>query len=246
MNKKLTTLLAILAILGALVGAKLQTQDHRYIVYRGFNPQVMKTLELRGVKMHWEGRNLILTSRDKEHLLSSLSIAAEGQEQAVRVCYQNLGNRSTLNGPNGRPYRRLEPAFSEDTGMFCGVTVDDSDYFWVYKPEDPHALSYGEHAGQVAYPNVCQARENILLMDASDQFRKLSMVMNEIDENALPSGSSGMFAFYNANDPFATIPANQQFTMLGQTPVPATGHQCTAECIGLPEDIPILEKRSSK
>lgn len=241
MNKKLTTLLASLAILGALVGARLQTQENRYVVYRGFNAQVMKTLELQGEKMHWEGRNLILTTHDKDHLLSSLSIAAEGQEQSVRVYYQNLGNRNTLNGSDGHPYRRFNPVFSDDSGLFCGVVVEDSDYFWVYKPEDPHALASGPHAGQVAYPNVCAARENILLMDANEQIRKLATVMSEINSKTAGPGSGGMFALYNGSDPFTNLPNNQAYAMMSTPAIPPAGHQCTAECIGLPEDIPVLK-----
>ena len=241
MNKRLTTLLAVLAILGAMVGAKLQNRDYRYVIYGGFNAQVISTLELQGESMHWEGRNLILTGSDREHLMSSLSIATEGQEKAVRVHYQNMGNRTTLNGRDGHPYRRLVPAYSPDDGSFVGVTVDESDYFWVKKPQDPNAIVVGPHAGQVPYPNVCQARESLLLMDANEQLRKLANLMSAVDGQALTPNSCNMFGMFSGADPFSGLPSTSGMDVTGQPQPELTGHQCTAECINLPDDIPILK-----
>jgi flagellar basal body rod protein FlgC len=241
-KKQLTTLLATLAVLGALVGARLQTKEHRYIVYRGFNEQVLKVLSAQGETFHWEGRNLVLTTRDRRHLLASLSLAADTQENAARVYYQNRGNRLSTSTPNGQPYRRLSPAFDEE-GLFCGVTVDEGDFYWRENPTHPHAVVRGPHAGQVAYPNVCDVKEIALITEAEDQVQKLARALFAVDpETQSPNYPGGMFNPMSAgSDPFSVLNGGLFMTM--QVAQPAEeGHSCSAACVQLPADFKVLEK----
>jgi flagellar basal body rod protein FlgC len=243
-KKQLTTLLAALAILGALVGAHLQSKEHSYTVYRGFNDQVLKTLEAQGVTFHWEGRNLILTTRDRRHLLASLSIATESQEYATRVYYQNRGNRTTTRTVNGQPYRRLSPAFDEE-GVFAGVTVDSGDFFWSKDPDHPDAVVAGPHAGYVPYPNVCEIKEQALITEAGEQVRKLYLAMANVDPE-MQGGKlqSGMFAMMGSgDDPFSPL---NFFLSFQQEPVKPVGHQCTTNCIPLPSEFKVIEKTSPR
>lgn len=232
-KKPIATLLLALALLGAAVGAHLQNAEKRYVVYQGFNTEVLQVLEARGETYRWEGRDLVLTTRDVPHLLATLSIARESQEKASQVYCYNRGNRVTIE-PTGQPYRRLSPVFNTE-GVFQGVEADQGDFCWVEEPGNPRTVVAGPHAGRVAYPNICQTRENRLIREANEQVSRLTVLMCKLDAPELTTFNPTWMG--PSGDPFADSPTMGSFLSMGVTAPEPKGHQCDAACVTLPEGI---------
>ncbi len=105
-------------------------------------------------------------------ILTSLDIAASGmsaERVRVDVASSNLANAETTRGPDGQPYRRLDPVFSaverEDgvvTVEVSAVTKDESAPRSVYMPDHPDA----DPSGFVLLPNVNPVNEVVNLMSA--------------------------------------------------------------------------------
>jgi flagellar basal-body rod protein FlgC len=117
--------------------------------------------------------------------LSALRISASGlsaERTRVNLASSNLANADSTRGPDGEPYKRLDPVFSavslEDpqgggegggsTPAPAGVAVaevrqDDSPGKRVYMPSHPDA----DPQGFVTLPNVNPIHEVVNLMSAS-------------------------------------------------------------------------------
>jgi flagellar basal-body rod protein FlgC len=105
-------------------------------------------------------------------IMTSLDIAASGMSaERVRVdaASSNLANAETTRGPDGQPYRRLDPVFSaveRDDGAVLvevkGLTRDESAPRNVYMPDHPDA----DASGFVRMPNVNPVHEVVNLMSA--------------------------------------------------------------------------------
>ena len=112
---------------------------------------------------------------------SAMEVAASGlsaERGRMNVIASNLANAHTTRGPNGQPYRRLDPVFSAQpvapgsfdpvlrsvqTVQLSGVTADQSPPQLTYDPGHPDANAQG----YVAYPNVNVVTEMVNLMTAS-------------------------------------------------------------------------------
>jgi flagellar basal-body rod protein FlgC len=105
-------------------------------------------------------------------MLTSLDIAASGMSaERVRVdaASSNLANAETTRGPDGQPYRRLDPVFNaverEDGAVLvevAGMRKDQSAPRSVYMPDHPDA----DGNGFVLLPNVNPVHEVVNLMSA--------------------------------------------------------------------------------
>jgi flagellar basal-body rod protein FlgC len=114
-------------------------------------------------------------------VFSAMEVAASGlsaERGRMNVIASNLANAHTTRGPNGQPYRRLDPVFSAQpvapgsfdpvlrsvqTVQLSGVTADQSPPQLTYDPGHPDANAQG----YVAYPNVNVVTEMVNLMTAS-------------------------------------------------------------------------------
>jgi len=105
---------------------------------------------------------------------SAMRVSASGlsaQRVRVNVATSNLANAETTRGPDGGPYRRMEPVFEAvpvEEGGACGVRVaqvssDPSAPRRVYSPGHPDAGP----DGFVALPNVNLVDEVVNLLSAS-------------------------------------------------------------------------------
>jgi flagellar basal-body rod protein FlgC len=110
--------------------------------------------------------------------LSALHISASGlsaERTRVNVASSNLANADSTRGPDGQPYRRLDPVFStvpleeaSGPGSPAGVAVteiraDDGPGRRVYMPSHPDA----DPDGFVTLPDVNPIHEVVNLMSAS-------------------------------------------------------------------------------
>jgi flagellar basal-body rod protein FlgC len=114
-------------------------------------------------------------------VFSAMDIAASGlsaERGRMNVIASNLANARTTRGPDGQPYRRLDPVFVArpvDPGSFdpvlrsmkevdlAGVRPDTTPGEMVYDPGHPDANAQG----YVQYPNVNVVTEMVNLMTAS-------------------------------------------------------------------------------
>jgi flagellar basal-body rod protein FlgC len=114
-------------------------------------------------------------------VFSAMDIAASGlsaERGRMNVIASNLANARTTRGPDGQPYRRLDPVFVArpvDPGSFdpvlrsmkevdlAGVRPDATPGEMVYDPGHPDANAQG----YVQYPNVNVVTEMVNLMTAS-------------------------------------------------------------------------------
>lgn len=110
---------------------------------------------------------------------SALKVSSSGltaQRTRVNLASSNLANAETTRGPDGKPYRRLDPVMEpitfdealgrEDTGAL-GVRVteikeDESEGRLVFLPGHPDA----DADGMVRLPNVNPVNEVVNLMSA--------------------------------------------------------------------------------
>ncbi len=116
--------------------------------------------------------------------LSALKISSSGlaaQRTRVNLAASNLANAETTRGPDGRPYRRLDPvleavpfdaalgqadqtAGASPAGVrVARVAVDETPGKRVYSPSHPDA----DTQGFVTLPNVNPIHEVVNLMSAS-------------------------------------------------------------------------------
>ncbi len=114
-------------------------------------------------------------------VFSAMDVASSGltaERGRMNVIASNLANAQTTRGPDGQPYKRLDPVFvsrpvapgSFDTVLqnvheveLAGVQPDATPGALVYDPGHPDANS----AGYVQYPNVNVVTEMVNLMTAS-------------------------------------------------------------------------------
>jgi flagellar basal-body rod protein FlgC len=114
-------------------------------------------------------------------VFSAMDVAASGltaQRGRMNIIASNLANAQTTKGPDGQPYRRLDPVFASRPvapGSFDavlqnvhevelqGVRPDPTPGALVYDPGHPDANSQG----YVQYPNVNVVTEMVNLMTAS-------------------------------------------------------------------------------
>lgn len=106
------------------------------------------------------------------NVLSSLDIAAQAmsaERTRVNTASSNLANAETTRGPDGQPYKRLDPVFeavvgeSGDVGVkVASIVEDQSAPRPVYMPEHPDA----DVNGYVLLPNVDPVHEVVNLMSA--------------------------------------------------------------------------------
>ena len=229
-------LLLALSVLGALIGAGLQRQQTRCEVFQGLDSTVLAILDARGENYHWEGRNLILTTRDPDRLKASLSIAMATLERCQSVHYFNLGNLQTTSTGQGGPYQRLVPSFAEN-GEFEGAKKVEEEPFWVHDPDHPDVVLSGTRRGQVAYPAICPAYERREIQRISIQVNGLNLVRSQIAPNSFPY--FGLPLIGPEVDPFSSVTSLPGF-MDTATPKPSLAHTCDAKCVPLPEGIPLL------
>jgi flagellar basal-body rod protein FlgC len=114
-------------------------------------------------------------------VFSAMDVAASGlsaERGRMNVIASNLANAHTTRGPDGSPYRRLDPVFVSQPvapGSFdpvlrsvqevklAGVRADGAPGTLVYDPGHPDA----DAKGYVEYPNVNVVTEMVNLMTAS-------------------------------------------------------------------------------
>ena len=106
------------------------------------------------------------------NILSSLDTAAQAMSaERVRVntASSNLANAETTRGPDGQPYRRLDPVFQSVTNDDGSIGVEVKEIVQdpraprpVYMPEHPDA----DAGGFVLLPNVNPVHEVVNLMSA--------------------------------------------------------------------------------
>ena len=116
---------------------------------------------------------------------SALDISASGlsaERERVNVATSNLANADTTRGPNGQPYRRLDPVleaapFATELGnapgmagpagvRIAGVVADTSPGKRVYSPGHPDA----DAQGFVTLPDVDPVHEMVNLVSASRNY----------------------------------------------------------------------------
>ena len=112
--------------------------------------------------------------------LKALEISASGlaaQRTRVDLATSNLANAESTRGPDGRPYRRLDPALEAtpfDAALaargagpagvrVAAVVADDGPGRRVYRPGHPDA----DVDGFVTFPDVDPVHEVVNLMSAS-------------------------------------------------------------------------------
>ncbi len=118
---------------------------------------------------------------------AALKIAAAGmraQSSRMRIIAENVANAgSTATGPDGQPYRRKIPVFTEELDRATGThTVrmskalpDPSDFRSVYDPGHPAA----DAKGFVKYPNVNSMVELMDMREAQRSFEaNISVIEN--------------------------------------------------------------------
>jgi flagellar basal-body rod protein FlgC len=118
---------------------------------------------------------------------AALKIAAAGmraQSSRMRIIAENVANSgSTATGPDGQPYRRKIPVFTEELDRASGTnlvrmskaTPDPSDYRSVYDPGHPAA----DAKGFVKYPNVNSMVELMDMREAQRSFEaNISVIEN--------------------------------------------------------------------
>ena len=102
---------------------------------------------------------------------SSLKISASGliaQRARIEAASSNLANAETTRGPDGKPYRRIDPVFEAvELGEGAGVRVaevhrDGRPFRKVFNPDHPDA----DESGFVELPNVNPIHEIVNLMSA--------------------------------------------------------------------------------
>jgi flagellar basal-body rod protein FlgC len=117
--------------------------------------------------------------------LSSLEVSASGlsaQRTRVNLAASNLANAESTRGPDGGPYRRLDPVltaqpFADALGaadpaapglgvQVTGVVADQGPGRRVYSPGHPDA----DAQGFVVFPNVNPISEVVNLMSASRSY----------------------------------------------------------------------------
>lgn len=105
-------------------------------------------------------------------LLNALSVSASGltaQRTRLDVTSSNIANIQTTRGPDGGPYKRLDPVF-KTIDMGEGVTgvqveaieADEGDPRLVYDPAHPDA----NDEGYVAMPNINLVEEMVNMITA--------------------------------------------------------------------------------
>ncbi len=117
----------------------------------------------------------------------ALKIAAAGmraQSSRMRVIAENVANSgSTAQGPDGQPYRRKVPVFTEELDKASGTKLvrmrkaepDKSDFRTVYDPGHPAANAQG----YVKYPNVDSLVELMDMRQAQRSFEaNVSVIEN--------------------------------------------------------------------
>ncbi|PHS21938.1 MAG: flagellar basal body rod protein FlgC [Robiginitomaculum sp.] len=118
---------------------------------------------------------------------SALKIAAAGmraQSARMRVIAENVANAgSTATGPDGQPYRRKVPIFTEELDRATGTRLvrmskampDPSKFRSVYDPGHPAA----DAKGFVKYPNVNSMIEMMDMREAQRTFEaNISVIEN--------------------------------------------------------------------
>ncbi|HEY1101359.1 MAG TPA: flagellar basal body rod protein FlgC [Myxococcota bacterium] len=105
-------------------------------------------------------------------MLSSLNVAASGmsaERTRLDIASSNLANAETTRGPDGQPYRRMDPVFSaveHDDGtvgvQVASIRQDTSAPRPAYMPDHPDA----DANGYVQLPNVNPVHEVVNLMSA--------------------------------------------------------------------------------
>lgn len=115
--------------------------------------------------------------------LSALRISASGlsaERERVDLAASNLANANSTRGPDGQPYKRLDPVMrstpfeatlSAEGGQAAGVEVaqvvaDQSPGRKVYSPGHPDA----DANGFVTLPNINPVNEVVNLMTASNAY----------------------------------------------------------------------------
>ena len=118
--------------------------------------------------------------------LSALNISASGlaaERERVDLATSNLANAETTRGPDGQPYRRMDPVLQAtpfesalDSGVSAGaqpmgvkvlgVAVDQTAGHKVYSPGHPDA----DAQGFVTLPNVNPVHEVVNLISAQNAY----------------------------------------------------------------------------
>jgi flagellar basal-body rod protein FlgC len=99
--------------------------------------------------------------------LSALHISASGlaaERERVDLATSNLANAETTRGPDGQPYRRMDPVFRATS---FGVAVDQTAGHKVYSPGHPDA----DAQGFVTLPNVNPVHEVVNLISAQNAYQ---------------------------------------------------------------------------
>lgn len=95
----------------------------------------------------------------KVDTFDAINIAVSGMranQKSMEVISSNVANARTTDAGNGRPYRRLEAAFTtQSDGPVTGVAIqkivtDNSDFQQILDPGHPQA----SESGYVSMPNV--------------------------------------------------------------------------------------------
>ncbi len=118
---------------------------------------------------------------------SALKIAAAGmraQSSRMRIIAENVANSgSTATGPDGQPYRRKIPVFTEELDRASGTQLvrmskaasDPTAFRSVYDPGHPAA----DAKGFVKYPNVNSMVELMDMREAQRSFEaNISVIEN--------------------------------------------------------------------
>ncbi len=118
---------------------------------------------------------------------TALKIAAAGmraQSSRMRIIAENVANaNSTAQGPDGQPYRRKIPVFTEELDKTSGANLvrmskaepDQGDFRNVYDPGHPAANAQG----YVKYPNVNSLVELMDMRQAQRSFEaNVSVIEN--------------------------------------------------------------------
>jgi flagellar basal-body rod protein FlgC len=114
-------------------------------------------------------------------IFTALDVAASGlsaERGRMNIIASNLANARTTSGPNGEPYRRIDPVFASkpvqenafdpvlrqiSTVELARVQEDEGPGQLVYDPEHPDA----NEEGYVELPNVNVVTEMVNLMTAA-------------------------------------------------------------------------------
>lgn len=222
-SKQLGILLLVLASLGALIGTHLQAKSSpkSYVVFPGFDELTLTILEAQGEEFRWEGPNLIVTSDEPRHLMSTLGMAMEAQFDRLAVYRKNVWNQKTTRTTEGGPYRRMLPAFDQ-AGKFQGSVVDEREVLWLYQPTHPDAVKAGSRKGYVAYPQICSTEEQRLIAEASAELSSLSLLMKKLDPEVVLGNEAGPLSFMHF-DLYQHLEQGQKAA--------EPAHRCEASCL---------------